>query len=87
MDTVKVDGKRKDHQVFMYTISTCGFCKRTKQFMKDKDVEHEYIDVDKVSKEERDTIHKDIKNRGGRLAFPTIIIDNTMLITGFRPER
>jgi glutaredoxin len=86
MTLVKVEGKRRDHHVLMYTISTCGWCKKTKQLMKDKNVEHEYIDVDKVDREERDRIHKDIQRRGGRLSFPTIIIDDTILITGFRPD-
>ncbi|MFX1563424.1 MAG: glutaredoxin family protein [Promethearchaeota archaeon] len=86
MDLVKVEGQRKNHNVLMYTISTCGWCKMTKQFMKDHSVEHEYIDVDLCSKKDREKIHQDIRRRGGRLSFPTIIIDDKILITGFRKK-
>jgi glutaredoxin len=68
----------------MYTISTCGWCKQTKKFMKDKGVEHEYIDVDLCSDKDRNTIHDDIQRRGGALTFPTIIVDDKVLISGFR---
>jgi glutaredoxin-like protein NrdH len=86
MKPVKVPGKRKNHKVVMYTISTCGWCKQTKQFMKEKGVEHEYVDVDLCNEKERDAIHDEIQRRGGALSFPTIIIDDKKLITGFRPK-
>jgi glutaredoxin len=84
MKRVTVPGKRKNHKVVMYTISTCGWCKQTKQFMKDKGVQHEYIDVDLCSNKDRNSIHDDIRRRGGPLSFPTIIIDDKILITGLR---
>ena len=86
MMRVKVPGQRKNHTVLMYTISTCGWCKQCKQFMKDKGVQHEYIDVDLCTEKDRNTIHDEIKRRGGALSFPTIIIDGKKLITGFRQK-
>ena len=70
----------------MFTISTCGWCKQTKQFMKRNEIEHEFIDVDKLKEKDREVVYKDIRGRGGRLSFPTIIIDNKSLITGFRKD-
>jgi len=29
---VKVEGEKKEHNVFLYTLSTCGWCKKTKEF-------------------------------------------------------
>jgi glutaredoxin-like protein NrdH len=86
MDRTKVDGKNKNHHVLLYALSTCGWCKMTKAFLKDKGIEYEYIDVDKLGSDDRELINKDIKNHGGRLAFPTIIIDDKSLITGFKKE-
>lgn len=87
MDRVKVEGMKKDHQILLYALSTCGWCKMTKAFLKDKSVEHEYVDVDKLSNEDREIVNKDIKQHGGRLAFPTIIIDEKTLITGFKKDQ
>ncbi|MFX1561753.1 MAG: glutaredoxin family protein [Promethearchaeota archaeon] len=86
MNRVKVEGKKRNHSVVMYTISTCGWCRMTKQFMKDNGVEHEYIDVDLCNDKDQEEIYQDIKRRGGRPSFPTIIIDDKILITGFRKE-
>ena len=87
MQSIKVPGKNNKHKVFMYAISTCGWCKRAKQFLNDNDVEYEYVDVDVCSWEDRSTIHQDIQSRGGRLAYPTIIIDNKKLLTGASPDK
>jgi len=70
----------------MYAISTCAWCKRTKNFLKDNNIEYEYIDVDLSSGEDRERIRREILKRGGRLSYPAIIIDNKILINGFRKD-
>jgi len=71
----------------MYAISTCAWCKRTKQFLKDNDVEFEYVDVDLSSDEDHEKIEKDITKRGGELVYPTIIVDDKILITGYKTDK
>lgn len=87
MNTTKVPGKNKRHKVLMYAISTCAWCRKTKSFLKDLEIEYEYIDVDLCNKEDREKIRIDIQNRGGRTSYPTIIIDNKTLITGFHEDK
>ena len=87
MQTFKVQGKKKKHKILLYAISTCGWCKRTKKFLKDNDVEFEYIDIDRSSSEDKQEARKDIQNRGGLLAYPTIIIDDKILLTGASMDR
>ena len=70
----------------MYAISTCAWCKRTKIFLKDNNIEYEYVDVDLSSRENRETIRKEILKRGGKLTYPAIIIDDKVLINGFRKD-
>jgi len=87
MEIVKVQGKNNKHKVFLYAISTCAWCKRTKSFLKDSDIEYEYIDIDLCSREDREEIRENILKRGGRLSYPTIIIDDKILITGFHDDK
>ena len=87
MKTIKVLGTNNKHKVLMYALSTCGWCKKTKDFLRNSDVEYEYIDVDLCSVEERAQIREDILKRGGRLSFPTLIIDDETLITGSNERR
>lgn len=86
MDRKKVKGVIDKHQVLLYALSTCGWCKMTKAYLRDSEIAHEYIDVDKCTPEERETIHQEIKKLGARLAFPTIIVDDKTVITGFKKD-
>jgi len=84
---VKVNGKKRSHKVFMYAISTCVWCKRTKQFLKDNNVEFEYVDIDLCSDEDQEKIEEDITKRGGELIYPTIIVDDKILVTGYKLDK
>ena len=86
MKIVKVAGGNNKHKVLLYALSTCVWCKRTKQFLKDSDVEYDYVDVDLSSDEDRDKIRRHILSKGGSLSYPTIIIDDKILITGYSPD-
>jgi len=84
MDKVKVTGKNSKHKVLLYALSTCAWCKKTKKFLKENDVEYEYVDVDLTNDEDHEKIREDIINRGSEPSYPTIIIDNRKVVTGFR---
>jgi glutaredoxin len=87
MNTTKVPGSNQKHQILLYTLSTCAWCKMLKKFLKNKNVEYEYIDVDLCSDEDWEKIKNDILNKGGRLSYPVIIIDNKKLMNGFYEDR
>jgi glutaredoxin len=87
MKIVKVNGKNNKHKVLLYALSTCAWCKMTKQFLKDNNIEYEYVDVDLCHEEDKEKIKREILNRGGSLSYPTIIIDDKILITGFRKDK
>ncbi len=87
MDFVKIQGKNRKHKVLMYALSTCAWCKLTKQFLKDNSVEFEYVDVDLCDDDDKEKIRKDILSRRGSLSYPTIIVDNKTLIIGFRKDK
>ena len=86
MDKVKVEGKNKRHNILLYAISTCPWCNKEKQLLKDNDIEFDYVDVDLCNDEDYEEIKKDIINRKGRFSFPAIIIDDKILINGFKEK-
>jgi glutaredoxin len=83
MNTVKVSGKNTKHKVLIYALSTCAWCKLTKKFLKDSNIEYEYVDVDLCKEEDKEKIKRDILKRGGSLSYPAIIVDDKVLINGF----
>jgi glutaredoxin-like protein NrdH len=83
----KVIGKKNEHKVVVYALSTCVWCKMTKQYLKDNEIEYEYIDVDLCEPEEKERVRKQITSKGGSLNYPTVIVDENILITGFRKDK
>lgn len=87
MDKIKVPGKDAKHKIMIYALSTCVWCKSTKQFLKELGVTYEYIDVDTCTDREREAVRKDILARGGELAYPVIIIDEKTVINGLVKDK
>jgi glutaredoxin-like protein NrdH len=86
MPITKVEGKNRNHRVFLYTLSTCGWCKKTKQFLNDNGVEYEYLDVDTAGKEEREGAIKELRASKASLGFPIIVVDGERRIVGYRVD-
>ena len=87
MNLSKVSGKNNAHKVLVYALSTCVWCKMTKQFLKDNGIEFEYVNVDLCDEKDKVKIRQHIQSKGGNLSYPTIIIDDNILITGFRKDK
>jgi glutaredoxin len=87
MDIVKVQGKDKRHKVFVYALSTCAWCKKTKRFLEENGVEYEYVDVDRCNAGDLEKIKSEISSKGLPLSFPLVIIDEKTFITGFREDK
>jgi glutaredoxin len=87
MQFSKVFGRNKEHKVIVFALSTCAWCKLVKQFLKNNEVEYSYIDIDLSKEEEKEEIRQMIRDRGGPLSFPTTIIDDKILITGFKKDK
>ena len=87
MQFSKVSGQKKQHKVILYALSTCAWCKMTKQFLEENDVEYDYIDVDLCEEGDKQQIRANIQSKGGPLSYPTIIVDDNVLITGFRKDK
>jgi glutaredoxin-like protein NrdH len=87
MSFSKVSGKQNKHKVVLYALSTCVWCKMTKRFLKDNNVEFEYIDVDLCEEEDKQKIREQIQSKGGSLSYPTTIVDDNVVITGFRKDK
>jgi glutaredoxin len=85
MQTKKVEGANK-HKVFLYTLSTCGWCKKTKELLKEKGVAYEYIDLDTCSKEDQKKAVEILKTKNIPVAFPVIIVDDDTIIQGFKKD-
>jgi glutaredoxin len=81
----KVEGVDKG-KIVLYALSTCVWCKRTKQFLSNLGVKFEYIFVDLLQGTERDSIMKDVEKWNPRCSFPTMVIGDSKCIVGFKED-
>jgi glutaredoxin len=81
-DFIQVDG-RDIGDIKIFTLSTCGWCKKTKTFFNDKGIRYAYIDMDKLDGAETDAVRQQqLKfNRFG--SYPTIVINDSECIVGY----
>lgn len=85
MKIKKISGK-KIKNIFLYALSTCVWCKKTKSFLNDLGVEYEYIDVDKLEDHDRKIIKEDLKKWNPACSFPTLVLDDKECILGYEPD-
>jgi len=81
-----VPGSRNRHHVLFYGLSTCIWCKRTRQFLENNDVAFDVVYVDLLQGAEREAAVEQVRRWNPSVSFPTLVIDNQRCIIGYRPE-
>ncbi len=70
-----------DQQVTIYTTPNCPYCKATKEFFEENEVEYAEIDVSQDTQKAQEMVEK-----SGQMGVPVVDIDGE-IITGFQKER
>jgi glutaredoxin 3 len=65
----------------IYTTSVCPWCKKTKEFMKEKGIKYKEFDVSSDDKARDEMIEK-----SGQMGVPVLDIDGTIIV-GFNPKK
>ncbi|MGC8873563.1 MAG: glutaredoxin family protein [Chloroflexia bacterium] len=86
MDVHRVDGQDRG-DVFLYALSTCVWCRRTKALLQELGVAYRYIDVDLVPQDEQQEVMEQVARWNPQRNFPTLVIRNSQVIIGYQPER
>lgn len=81
-----VAGNDKD-KVVLYTLSTCGWCRKTKTLLSEMGVGYSYVDVDLLQGPAREQVIEAVTQWNPRASFPTIVINNRESILGFDEEK
>jgi glutaredoxin len=72
-------------KVSMYTLSTCPWCRKTKDFFSDHNIAFDFIDYDLADEETQNRIMNELDaNRAS--GFPFVMIGNDV-INGYNPQR
>ena len=77
----------KDHgQVMLYALSTCQWCKKTKDLLKELGIAFSYQYVDLLEGKEQDAAMNELEKWNPLGSFPTLVINNKSCIIGFRED-
>lgn len=82
-----VTGSASDHGVLLYALSTCVWCKRTREFLEENSVAFDYVYVDLLKGDERTRAIEEIKRVNPRTNFPTVVVDGDETVVGYDPDR
>ena len=87
-EIVKVEGTRdSDHEIFMFAISTCQWCKKGKAWMNERGYTYSYVDIDKIPLSEKNKLKADLRATfNTRLSFPFVVVDKEVCCAGYNPS-
>ncbi len=72
--------------VFIYALSTCPYCRMTKKYLTENNVPYEFVDVDLLTGEEKQSTVDEVKALSGGTSFPVIKVDDEVIV-GFNKVR
>ena len=85
MGVEHVSGNKKG-TVMLYALSTCGWCKRTKELLREIGVEFDFTYVDLLEGKEQDTAMDTVERFNPSGSFPTLVINDKKCIVGFKEQ-
>ncbi len=74
-----------DKKPMLYAISTCPRCIRLRKFLDEVGFQYDVIEVDLISREERQAIVDRLRQVHPVVSFPVIETDNVLLV-GTNPD-
>ncbi len=81
-----VPGSQDKHHVMFYGLSTCVWCRRTRQFLEDQGVAFNFVYVDLIRGKEQEEALAQVGRWNPATSFPTLVIDGERAVIGYRPE-
>ena len=82
-----IPGSHDQHHAVFYGLSTCIWCKRTRQFLESQGVKFDYVYVDLLQGEEREEAKEQVRRWNASVSFPTVIVDDRQAVVGYKTDR
>ncbi|MCI0502944.1 MAG: glutaredoxin family protein [Fusobacteria bacterium] len=83
---VNVNGENKGN-LMLYALSTCVWCRKTKDYLDEMGIAYTYVYVDLESNREQEKLEAEIAEFNPEISFPTLIINNKECVVGYSPEK
>lgn len=81
---IKEDGKIAQNDLTVFALSTCGFCRRGLNFLRENSVKFKYVYIDKLEYEKKQKLKENLQKKfNKRVAFPFLVCNDEKAIVGF----
>ncbi|MCC7572809.1 MAG: glutaredoxin family protein [Candidatus Methanofastidiosum sp.] len=78
-----VNGEKKG-DIKLYALSTCVWCGKTKDLLKELGVDFNFVFVDLLQGDTKQYAIDEVKKYNKNFSFPTLVINNDKVIVGFK---
>ncbi len=72
--------------VKLYALSTCPYCRMTRRYLDENDVEYELTEVDLLEGQEKDDAVAEVRRISGGASFPVVVVGDEVIV-GFNKAR
>lgn len=73
-------------EVYVYALSTCPWCRKTRQWFMDNRVDFDFVDVDTLPDDEQDAAADKAYELSGGRRFPVVVINGDVIV-GYNPDK
>ena len=74
-------------KVMLYALSTCGWCKKTKRLLNELGIAYQYLDLDALPDEERESVKEVVRRYNPRCNYPTVVINDSECVVGYDEDK
>ena len=79
-----VEGARREHDAVIYALSTCAFCHRAIEYLKNHNLHFRYIYLDLISTEIKKAVKRELAEKFDNVVvFPILVVDDQRAYSGF----
>ena len=82
MNIEHVEGKNAG-KIMLYALSTCGWCRKTKELLSNLGVAYDFVYVDLLQGKDREDTINTVKKWNPACSCPTLVINDSKCIVGF----
>lgn len=80
-----IEGENRG-DVRLYALSTCIWCRKTRELLNELGVDYHKVEVDLLEREEKDEAMEEVKKWNPDCSFPTLVINGQQCIVGYKPD-
>ena len=84
LNYTRKNGGKQDYDLTVFTLSTCGFCKRALAFLESHGFAYRFIHLDTIAPETKRQVKETLRERFNITPiFPILVVDGKRALTGF----